>query len=306
MLHFYAALQLASFGMCFMAIILAVTVYRRTRDKLVLYQGCSLVGALLFLLSQTINIYMLVAGFFQHIQPFQSFFVIGLFLSAAILFYAIPRFAFLFTERPLPKPLDLFLPGVSFLIITYILFWIFSEKQFREGAVAELVMLLIDFLTLVNLCFFTFFLFKNRQRIINPEARRLARDLIRVFAVFLPLYGFEVYICATDLFHLPYHFIFTSFMLFFWNLVNLGSLLRRFTRDIQKPTTIDVSTFKNFGLTKREEEVANLLILKLSYQEISDQLGISLPTVKTHVQKIYQKMNISRRSDMEKRLKEVS
>lgn len=53
--------------------------------------------------------------------------------------------------------------------------------------------------------------------------------------------------------------------------------------------------FKNFGLTEREEEIARLLVKGITYQNISEQLFISLPTVKTHASNIYKKCNVKTR-----------
>lgn len=56
--------------------------------------------------------------------------------------------------------------------------------------------------------------------------------------------------------------------------------------------------FKNFGLTEREEEIAKLLIQGITYQKISEQLFISLPTVKTHASNIYKKCNVKTRHEL--------
>jgi DNA-binding CsgD family transcriptional regulator len=49
---------------------------------------------------------------------------------------------------------------------------------------------------------------------------------------------------------------------------------------------------KRYGLTDREAQVWMMLDLAFSYQEVADQLGISLNTVKTHVKNI----NLKRRN----------
>ncbi len=50
------------------------------------------------------------------------------------------------------------------------------------------------------------------------------------------------------------------------------------------------------GLSKRELEVLELLSQGFSNQEIADKLFVSLNTSKTHISKIYQKMNVKRRT----------
>ncbi|MFA6276576.1 MAG: LuxR C-terminal-related transcriptional regulator [Pedobacter sp.] len=50
------------------------------------------------------------------------------------------------------------------------------------------------------------------------------------------------------------------------------------------------------GLSSRELEVLQLMANGLSNQEIADQLFISLNTVKTHISRIFEKMDVKRRT----------
>ena len=50
-------------------------------------------------------------------------------------------------------------------------------------------------------------------------------------------------------------------------------------------------------LTKREQEVLQLLSRGFFYKEISEQLGISLPTVKSHLKQIYEKLHVQTRTE---------
>jgi DNA-binding NarL/FixJ family response regulator len=50
-------------------------------------------------------------------------------------------------------------------------------------------------------------------------------------------------------------------------------------------------------LTKREQEVLGLLARGFLYKEISDQLAICLPTVKSHLKQIYEKLHVQTRTE---------
>jgi len=50
-------------------------------------------------------------------------------------------------------------------------------------------------------------------------------------------------------------------------------------------------------LTKREQEVLGALAKGFLYKEISQQLSISLDTVKKHCKNIYQKLNVRNRTE---------
>jgi len=54
-------------------------------------------------------------------------------------------------------------------------------------------------------------------------------------------------------------------------------------------------------LSKRELDVIDLLARRLSNEEIADKLYISITTVKSHLQNIYGKLNVSKsREEVEK------
>lgn len=54
----------------------------------------------------------------------------------------------------------------------------------------------------------------------------------------------------------------------------------------------------NYNLTKREREIAEMLIKGHSYSEISESLFISMPTVKSHVTNIYKKTEVSNKMQL--------
>jgi len=54
--------------------------------------------------------------------------------------------------------------------------------------------------------------------------------------------------------------------------------------------------FEQLGLSKRELEVLQLMSTGLSNQEIADQLFVSLNTIKTHVSKVFEKLEVRRRT----------
>ncbi len=58
---------------------------------------------------------------------------------------------------------------------------------------------------------------------------------------------------------------------------------------------------QQYRLTEREFEVFNLLIQSSSYKEIASILGISMPTVKTHVSNVYRKTETKGRSEIKYR-----
>jgi len=53
----------------------------------------------------------------------------------------------------------------------------------------------------------------------------------------------------------------------------------------------------DFKLTTREQEILYLLVQGLSYKMIAQKCFISLPTVSSHIQKIYEKLHVNSKSE---------
>lgn len=58
----------------------------------------------------------------------------------------------------------------------------------------------------------------------------------------------------------------------------------------------DESTVEKMGLSKRELEVLTLMAEGWSNQEIAEKLFVSLNTIKTHASRIFEKMDVKRRT----------
>ena len=76
---------------------------------------------------------------------------------------------------------------------------------------------------------------------------------------------------------------------------------------LEKPEnfTVNQHELAKLNLSKREMEVLNLMATGLSNQEIAAQLFVSVNTVKTHSSKLFEKMEVKRRTqavEMAKRL----
>lgn len=68
---------------------------------------------------------------------------------------------------------------------------------------------------------------------------------------------------------------------------------------------IDQFSLDRLGISKRELEVLELISTGLSNQEIADKLFVSINTVKTHSSNLFQKLDVSRRTQAIQRAKEL-
>jgi DNA-binding CsgD family transcriptional regulator len=64
--------------------------------------------------------------------------------------------------------------------------------------------------------------------------------------------------------------------------------------------------FNRLEISKRELEVLQLMAKGLSNQEIAEQLFVSLNTIKTHVSKLFEKLDAKRRTQAIEKAKQLS
>ena len=137
---------------------------------------------------------------------------------------------------------------------------------------------------------------KNRQLIYYSVAFAVLFGLLKwiEYQFLVANYSFEIYASATAL-------LFTS--LGIWIALKLTKP-KNTTIILEKNQFLSNSNnFKpneklilQLGLSKRELEVLQLMAQGLSNQEISENLFVSLNTVKTHISRLFSKLNVKRRT----------
>lgn len=69
---------------------------------------------------------------------------------------------------------------------------------------------------------------------------------------------------------------------------------------------INEEVMNELGISKRELEVLQLMADGLSNQEIAERLFVSLNTIKTHSSKVFEKMDVKRRTQAVEKAKRLS
>ena len=69
---------------------------------------------------------------------------------------------------------------------------------------------------------------------------------------------------------------------------------------------LNEATLNKLGLSRRELEVLELMATGLSNQEIAAQLFVSLNTIKTHSSKVFEKLDVKRRTQAVEKAKRLS
>ena len=144
-------------------------------------------------------------------------------------------------------------------------------------------------------CFVPMFWKKNKHIILYGLSLALLLALLKWLQLRLLVinHAFEIYIGAIAL-------IFTG--LGIWLALKLTKPKVQ-TVLVEKPVYIDKSEFKKNdaeiarrGISKREMEVLQLMAEGLSNNEIAEKLHVSLSTVKSHSQNLFEKMEVDRRT----------
>ena len=70
------------------------------------------------------------------------------------------------------------------------------------------------------------------------------------------------------------------------------------TAAVQQLDAVFFRFCQQYHLTAREQDILRVLLKDKNNQEISDELFISVGTVKTHVHNIFQKVDVAKRSQL--------
>jgi len=75
-----------------------------------------------------------------------------------------------------------------------------------------------------------------------------------------------------------------------------GKIARKVLEYFSRPAR--KASLEEFGLSRREREILQLLVEGLSYKQIAAQCFVTLDTISTHIKRIYSKLNIHSRSEL--------
>lgn len=70
--------------------------------------------------------------------------------------------------------------------------------------------------------------------------------------------------------------------------------------------TLDEKALNNLGISRRELEVLELMAQGLSNQQIAERLFVSLNTIKTHSSKLFEKLEVQRRTQAVDKARAIS
>lgn len=149
----------------------------------------------------------------------------------------------------------------------------------------------------------SFFLTKDKYRG-NKTVLKLRADFIKAYKinilVFLPLFLISDicgFIWKIDIFWEPLYFLQFSLFTLIFSLRYIIIKSKESVSDEKVKCTLE-KFLVYYEISERETEVLKLLLDNKKYKDISEILCISMPTVKTHVSRIYKKCNVSGKGEL--------
>lgn len=133
--------------------------------------------------------------------------------------------------------------------------------------------------------------------VLNRKSKNLIYVLLLIGGDLLVLLLFFMFPPAVNPLRLPLLFIYHYFALFYIIFKTKPSLQIDIATDEDKKVRLIDS-----GLSKRESEIAVEILNGLSYKGVSEKLNISLSTVQTHITKIYKKLNVNSKIELQRYL----
>lgn len=280
MLAFEIILLIIAYTLMIIAVFLEVICYKRNIESL---ETIALtISLLLLIVSLTISPVLDKTSIIETTNVFTlvAMILVGLTTPLNVL-----------TERkhsvpPLGKNL-LIAISIGLLLLTVVGYFTNNLVSIQYVVIVFLALSVISSMILVGLT-------KPQKKVLHLE--KTERIFALAFLVIVPLSLFANYAFVDKDYHLKVGFTLPLLFILLsgrkiWDDLQRLSLLR---------STIEPKEqhFKNYALTKREQEIALVLIKGSSYKQIAEELHISLPTVKTHASNIYKKCGVRSRSEL--------
>lgn len=281
---------------------IGITLYRKIQSKLLfhflVYFSAFTLFIFFYLLVLTyINANTAQIGFYYIVSI-----VAIIILSYSFLIYSILHFGhYLINDKPSKKKtiFEILISVISLigLVFSIRIDWVHNQinPQINFGLILSLVILIgaVIYISLLKL---------YNKRDIDVEKKQLYKRTSILNSLFIPGFILDFYLIKTLNFSLfiPLYYIGYSvlFLQYFIEMYNADLI-----RDRSKA---DINELNNYldraGISVREKEIVTLIIKGFSNQKISNQLFISLSTVKTHVRNIFKKLNVESRFEIISRI----
>jgi len=223
-------------------------------------------------------------------------------LSYSFLIYSILHFGhYLINTKPSKKKtafeISVSIISLIGMVSSFKIDWVHNQitPQINFGLILSVSILIgaIIYVSLMKLYY---------KKNIDLERKQLNKRTSILNFIFIPGFILDFYLIKSLHYSLfiPFYYVTYSiiFLQYFIKMYNADSITDKSPEDIN-----ELNNYLNHaGISVREKEIVILIMKGYSNQKISNQLFISLSTVKTHVSNIFQKLNVESRFEIISRI----
>ncbi len=238
--------------------------------------------------------------YFSELTPQRSSASIVLFVAGAIplvlaKLYLFVRLLFAILRQDFPSPLARIFPPVCVLVLIATGYLI--AKDYRTESYDHLgrFMLLLGILVIVADYLAVGYFLSRTDRVADERRRRHARNFGWAYLVGYFVYASPFYVSIWIA--LPWYQDFAPYLYYLMHLPPM-LFLRRFSEvevADHPPERDPAGLIGEFGISRREGEVLELLLAGNNNRQIAEQLFISPNTVRNHISSIYGKTSVKNR-----------
>lgn len=310
MKHLFFFFHIIAFSAGIICTGFTIFIYNIKKDVRLKYFFFVLVAYMLILLEQTISSYSLVNSIGNANINSLTRFISG--IGCGLTIYYLPVFAGSFTNKEETKNLNLIAKGLTIgFAITVVLYYSSSVKGI-SSIVGNSILIVAIVYSLVILVGYS-------KSGIDSEKSKMIRRFFLLTLLFLPYMLLDMRIenisgigqhFPYGIFSVPMFLVALSVMVLYYGYKEFKTLFineksedkiqtnRELKEDINgAPSNIE-KFYDTYNITKREREIIELLTKGYSYNRISEELFVALPTVKSHVYNIYQKTGVKSKIEL--------
>lgn len=297
MKHFIFFFHILSFLLGFTGIILSVLTYFKYKISIIKSYTFFIIALTIILLGQTITSYNIIN--IVQSSSLNAILNISSYVAVGFIIYFLPLLAHEVVEKKWTSTKKVFFQATTFLPISCLLIYYITPYKNLMNILSSSILFLVIFYALIFMCL-------NYKYIKNEYKKRTLKTFLIITILFAPYMYLDTKSEHISFLSKSFPYGLLSLPLFYmlWNLLSIYFVVKYFKSVIDKSHNLNskkyiaevqnkqTEFFEKFNITNREKEIILLLTKGHSYNQLAEELSISLTTVKTHVYNIYRKAEV--------------
>jgi len=309
MKHFIFFFHILSFLAGFTGIILSVLTYMKYKISIIKSYTIFIIALTIILLGQTITSYNIIN--IVQSSSLNAILNISSYVAVGFIIYFLPLLAHEVVEKKWTSKKRVFFQATTFLPLSCLLIYYVTPYKNLMNILSSSILFLVIFYSLI-------FMYLNYKYIKTEYKKRALKTFLIITVLFAPYMYLDTKSEQISFLSKSFPYGLLSLPLFYmlWNLLSIYFAVKYFKdvidkshnlnnqkdideshdlnskKDIAEVQNKQTEFFEKFNITNREKEIILLLIKGHSYNQLAEELSISLTTVKTHVHNIYRKAEV--------------